>query len=311
MNGNKTNITRRNFMKGAAVVAATPFIAPLTNIEGNIVSQRSGLHHILSCNIRVALPEDEKAGVGWLQRKEACIKVIKSEKPDIICLQEVLRAQNEDIKAAFPKYFSFGFEGPEMDLFKEGYHGIAKNPIFFSTERYELLAAGQYWLSESPLIGGSLSWETARARQANWVRLRDRKTKLDFRITNLHLDHISQSARERQIKLVLQETAQYNSTYPQILSGDFNVGGANTVYNAILEGGWADTYTNLHGSAEPGYTAHQFLGEKYIPKGDGKKIDFIFMKGSGKATSSEIIKDKVGGRYPSDHYFLSASIAFG
>src|SRR5690606_23215938 len=113
-----------------------------------------------------------------------------------------------------PDHFSFGFEGPEMDAFTEGYHGIAKNPIFFSKKRYELLSAGGFWLSETPLVAGSKSWNTARARHVNWVRLRDKKTGADFRVLNLHLDHKSQLAKEEQTKLVLKEAKQYEGDYP-------------------------------------------------------------------------------------------------
>ena len=51
-------------------------------------------------------------------------------------MQDVLTDQNQDLKNALPEYFSFGFEGPEIDKYKDDYHGIAKNPIFFLEKRY-------------------------------------------------------------------------------------------------------------------------------------------------------------------------------
>jgi exonuclease III len=86
---------------------------------------------VLTCNIRVALPEDDTAGVGWESRKKLCAAVIRKQQPDIVCMQEVLGVQNQDLKKALPDYFSFGFEGPEMDKFAEGYHGIAKIQFSF------------------------------------------------------------------------------------------------------------------------------------------------------------------------------------
>lgn len=269
---------------------------------------KKGSHRILCCNIRVDLPEDAQKGFGWADRKAICTQIIASHHPDILCFQEVLKGQMEDLKQAFPTFQAFGFEGPEMDVRQVGYHGIAKNPIMFSKERYELVAAGCYWLSESPLLAGSLSWESARARHANWVRLEDRQTGQQFRVINLHLDHVSQEAREKQIKLVIEEASQYTLDFPQILAGDFNGSMRNDVYKLVTEANWQDTYTAIHGPAEPGHTVHMFQGEDYVNKGKGRKIDFILGKGNIRSDSASIIRDHINGKYPSDHYFVSADV---
>ncbi len=265
---------------------------------------------VISANIRVALPADTDKGHGWNDRKALLFDILKNHKPDIICLQEVLEVQNNDFKTAFPDFTVIGFEGPEMDVHTDGeYHGIAKNPIAFSNTRFKLVAAGQYWLSETPLKGGSISWNSARARNANWVRLKDRATSREFRVVNLHLDHKSQPARERQIRVVTDEAGQYPPDFPQVLAGDFNAGAKNEVYDVIGNAGWKDTYTAIHGDAEPGYTVHLFKGDKYEKKDKGRKIDFIFMRGADwQVKDASIIRDHADGRYPSDHYFVSADV---
>ena len=301
--------SRRTFMKGIGVAAAAAYV-PRAIYAGDLAhaAVKTASHKILTCNIRVALPEDDQAGFGWNARKDICIDVMRAEKPDIMCLQEVLEVQNEDLKRAFPNFFSYGFEGPEMDAFKEGYHGIAKNPIFFSKSRYELVAASQYWLSETPLVAGSKSWDTARARNVSWVRLRDKKTGRELRIVNTHLDHKSQPAREMQVKMIVDEAAQYQADLHQILTGDFNAGAANKVCDIVKAGGWKDSYTSIHGNTEPGATTHGFKGENNPKKDTGRKIDFIFSLGNVKALSSAILKGHKDGRYPSDHYFVSAEL---
>lgn len=297
-------------MKGLGLLAATPLLSATAEAADSLPAEaKNELHKILTCNIRVDLPDDEKAGFGWKGRRDICVDIMRRHKPDIICMQEVLRNQNEDLKKAFPDFFSFGFEGPEMDGPQVGYQGIAKNPIFYSTKRYELLSAGGYWLSETPLVAGSLSWDTARARHANWVRLRDRRSGKEFRVINLHLDHKSQPARIGQIKVVEAEAQQYQKDFPQVLSGDFNAGMSNEVYASLKAHGWTDSHTKLHGDTEPGYTTHQFMGDKYPKKDAGRKIDFIFYRGEGiSPVSSGIIRDAIDGRYPSDHYFVSAEL---
>lgn len=268
----------------------------------------AAFHRVLTCNIRVALPEDETKGQGWPQRKNNCLKIIKDQRPDIVGFQEVLKVQAEDIRKAFPKHSLFGFDGPEMDAHTEGYHGIAKNPILFSNERYELTGGGVYWLSETPLAAGSMSWGTARARHANWVRLRERKTGRELRVINVHLDHVSAEAKLQQAKMLVAESAQYQNDFPQILTGDFNSKATSNVFEPVRSGGWADTYSAVHGDKPVGFTAHAFEGEQYAKGKPDGRIDFIFSKGPVTALASHIIKDKINGQYPSDHFFISADV---
>lgn len=310
MTKKENNTSRRNFMKAAGMAACLPFAGSL-HAFGNVpLQKKSSLHRVLTCNIRVALPEDAEKGVGWEDRKAICMKVVKSYQPDIVCFQEVIKIQADDLKKSFKDYMLFGFEGPYMDAHPEGYHFVAKNPILFSISRYELIAGGTYWLSDTPLIAGSKSWGTARARHANWVRLKDKKSAREFRVVNTHLDHVAQDAREKQIKTIMDECGQYPTDFLQVLTGDFNSSMANNVYHIIKENGWKDTYTEINGDAEPGYTVHQFQGENYPKKDKGRKIDFILSKGNITSKASKIIKNSIGGHYPSDHYFVSADLIF-
>lgn len=275
-------------------------------------------HVVLTCNIRVALHEDDATGHGWKTRRDLCIDVIRAQRPDIVCLQEVLREQIRDLERAMPTFRSFGFDGPEMDARMTGYHGIAKNPIMYSRARYELVTAGGFWLSETPHLPGSLSWGSARARHVNWVRLREHANGRQFRVINTHLDHESQPARERQIKLILAEAATYATEFPQIFAGDFNVTPANPVLQLALDAGWTDTRIATPGPRDEGHTAHAFRGPDYRPKSSATAamatpakrgpIDFILTRGPLSTLGWKIIRDSREGRYPSDHYFVAARL---
>lgn len=301
--------TRRNVLKGLGVIALAPFL-PATGMaatENEIKKNRAG-HKVLTCNIRVALPEDDAKGFGWNSRREVCVRLIKDQQPDIIGFQEVLKEQAAYLQQQMPGYALFGFDGPEMDAHPTGYHGIAKNPIMWLKRRYELLTGGTYWLSETPLVAGSGSWNTARARHVNWVRLREIKTGKEFRVVNLHLDHKSPEAKVQQAKLMATESSQYQPAFPQILTGDFNAKAASKVFDSVKAAGFSDSYAALHGEADPGVTAHGFEpidSPKLVGKG---KIDFIFCKGNCKPLAAGIIKDKPKGIFPSDHFFVSAEI---
>lgn len=283
----------------------------LANESVSGINKVSNVHRVMGCNIRVALPEDDAVGRGWKARKKSCLTIIKAQKADLIGFQEVLKVQADDLKKAMPDYGCFGFEGPEMDVNSETYNGIAKNLVMYAKKRYEMVSAGCYWLSETPEIGGSKSWNTARARHVNWLRLKDKTSGKEFRIMAVHLDHKEQEARNKQGQLIVKESNQYLPDFPQLLVGDFNVTAKNPVYGIITDGGWKDTYTEIYGDKDPGATFHNFEGTNYAKAKTNGKIDFIFTKGKVKTISSKIIYDQLDGIYPSDHFFIQSEVEFG
>ena len=133
---------------------------------GEKAESDDGIHRVMTCNIRITgleadAPYPERV---WENRRDLCVETILSRRPDIICLQEAIYDSYAYLKEKLRGYMPYGFAGPEMDPYTEGYHFIGKNVIFFRRDRYEFVSAGCYWLSETPLIGGSCSWNTTRAR---------------------------------------------------------------------------------------------------------------------------------------------------
>jgi endonuclease/exonuclease/phosphatase family metal-dependent hydrolase len=302
---------RRTFLRSLGLVAAVPVLRNVGRAAEPTPGTASAEYRVLTCNIRVALPDDEATGNGWSARRDLCIDVIRAQKPDLICLQEVLREQILDLEKAFTGFGSFGFDGPEMDARMIGYQGIAKNPIMYSRARYDLVTCGGFWLSKTPHIPGSNSWDSARPRSVNWVRLRDRTSGRRFRVINTHLDHVGQRAREEQIKLILAEAATYADDFPQILAGDFNATRINTVLKLALDGGWTNTQASAPQPVDDGSTTHGFLGDKAIKSEAAIKrgpIDFILTRGPIATLGWKIVRDSRDGRYPSDHYFVAARL---
>lgn len=267
------------------------------------------IYKIMTCNIRITgLPDDAAFPERiWKNRRDVSVNTILSKNPDIFCMQEVIYDSYKYFKEKFKDYTSYGFAGPEMDPFTSGYHFIGKNVIFFRTARFELVGSGCYWLSETPLVAGSSSWGTARARHCNWVRLRDKRTGKEFRILDIHLDHKSDSARRKQIKMVTDECSQYAPQFPQIVCGDFNAGieSAPIKYIRTVEG-WKEMLETIYGLKELGFSYHGFKGEDFEKK-KNQRIDFMFYRGAMDILDAQYVKDHKGKIYPSDHYFLMAN----
>ena len=256
---------------------------------------------ILTCNIRCSCDGDGENG--WSYRDAYCAEVIRAQTPDIICFQEMWEPQADYLTPAFPAFHAFG-------MVDEPTGRNPVNTIFYHADSFHLVSAGGYWLSERPHVPGSRSWESGYIRLANWVRLADKATGAEFRVVNTHLDVSSQAAREHQARLLVEDAAAYPVAFPQILTGDMNCDSTNAAIKAIESGGWRDTYAAIHGRDDPGPTFHAFQGPAFKRESPGK-IDWIFSRGTVAVVDAGIIRDSTGNRYPSDHYFVSATLAIG
>ncbi|MGR8999889.1 MAG: endonuclease/exonuclease/phosphatase family protein [Gammaproteobacteria bacterium] len=255
---------------------------------------------MLCCNIRDYRAADGKND--WVHRKAFCADVIRAQVADIICFQEMGVEQFNYLASEFPEYDTHAMTDEPCGL-----HPV--NCIFYRREQYKRISAGGYWLSERPHVAGTKSWDSACVRLANWIRIEDRKSAGQLRIINTHLDHISQAAREQQAALIAEDARAFAADYPQILTGDMNCDSHNKVITILKAAGWVDTYNAVHKTEDPGPTYHAFLGPEHCSSIG--KMDWIFMRGNLTVTDAEIIRTSVSGAYPSDHYFVSATLAEG
>ena len=254
---------------------------------------------VLTCNIRCLGAED--GDDGWAHRRDLCAEVIESRSPSIICFQEMWEEQGVDLSSAFA----------DFDVYRVADEPCTRHPmnaIFYRRDTFSPVSAGTYWLSETPHVSGSRSWDSACVRLATWVRL-EHATKWEMRIVNTHLDHVGQEAREKQAALIVEDSTSYPQEYHQVLTGDMNCDSGNRAIDVFRRGGWKDSYGAVHGTEDPGHTFHRFIGPKY--ESSVGKMDWVFTRGDIEVVEAEVITDSRDGRFPSDHYFISATIQLG
>lgn len=294
---------RRAFLKQLSLAASLPFVFRRGFAADS--ATKKAVHKILSCNVRVDVAEDHTHGDGWQDRKEFCAEVIRAQKADLIGFQEVQEVHFRDLKQRLPDYDTYALSNG-----KANFHPNCA--IFFSRSRYELITAGGFWLSETPHIAASKSWDTKNSRLVNWVQLRDRASGKELRFWNTHLDHIGHEARAKGAEMIAQASEVLGRDLPQLLTGDMNAPITHDAIKNFIAGGWADTYAAVHGEKDPGYTYHGFKGVNYgatKPNGEPRlKIDWIFSRGAVKPVAATIIRDGRNDHYPSDHYFVSAEV---
>jgi len=249
---------------------------------------------VVSYNIRFGTAEDGENH--WRFRREALLKQVGDMKPDVLGLQEALRSQIDEITAAHPYLASFGVG--RDDGVAAGEH----SPILYRRDRLGLLRGGTFWLSDTPDVIASKTWGNQITRICTYALFQDRETGQRFWVFNAHLDHQSQPSREKSTALMLSRARDEAKTDPVLILGDFNAGEENPAVKAILASGYRDTFRVLHPDVrEVGtFTAFEAPGED--------KIDYVFASPHWTVERAEIRSEKVDGRFPSDHFPVTARV---
>lgn len=243
---------------------------------------------VMSFNIRYGTADDGPDR--WELRREQMFALLKDQGPDVIGLQEALHFQIDEILAALPEYRMVGVGR------SDGGQGGEYAAILYRASRLSVRQTSTFWFSDTPEIVKSNTWGAALERICTWA-LFDDKQGTPFYLFNLHLDHVSQPAREKSGGLLLNRIAARSPVLPVIVTGDFNTGEANPVTREVAKV-LRDTFRVVHPDATEVGTANQFkLG---TTKGD--KIDYIFVEPGTEVISADIVRSSAGGRYPSDHF---------
>ncbi|GFE68708.1 endonuclease/exonuclease/phosphatase family protein [Chroococcus sp. FPU101] len=171
---------------------------------------------IISLNIRYDKPDpDDK---NWRFRRKAIASLITHYKPDLIGTQEGKAHQLLDLHRMLPNYQSIGRDRTGNDTGE-------RCTIFYNTERLKCLAAGDFSLSETPEIPGSVThhWKNSYPRMVTWGQFQTLEEDINITHYNTHLDHNSEIARKLGAKLIMERLSEldFKNSY-LFLTGDFN-----------------------------------------------------------------------------------------
>lgn len=290
----------------AVFIAFTPLLAATTR-AGEPADLR-----VMSFNIRYSTGgnDEQAAENNWTDpdhpRRERVIRVIRENLPDVLGVQEARHLQVQDLQAALTE---FEFYGIGRD---DGKTGGEFSGIFYSKERFTRRDAGSFWLSATPEMPGTSFYLAPNAvpRIASWVRLVDRRSQHEFFVLNMHWDHVDADARRQSARLVRERLADLAAGLPSIVTGDLNAG-ENSAEVTALRGETnapgrplADSYRELHPERRPNEAT--FGGWQGVT--DGRRIDFILHTSELTASAAEILRTQYDGRWPSDHYPVTATL---
>ena len=162
------------------LLAAVCRIAPVQS------ANEDGTLKLISFNMRTAWGRD--GDNSWMNRRSASVEMLRREAPDVMGVQEAMQEQLLYLDAECPQYARVG---EDRDGGAEGGETMA---VFYLRDRFDLLADGTFWLSETP-DRVSRGWDAACNRTVTWVELRDKMSGRTFFYFNTHLDHQGKQAR--------------------------------------------------------------------------------------------------------------------
>ncbi|TVR70597.1 MAG: endonuclease/exonuclease/phosphatase family protein [Marinilabiliales bacterium] len=258
---------------------------------------------VMTFNVRFDNPADGE------NRWEARIPIVKSymkeAAPDIVGMQEVLVNQIEDFLDIMPGY---AYVGTGRD---DGRTGGEYSPIYYREERFNLRDHGQFWLSETPEIPGSRSWDAAITRIVSWAALEDRQSGEIIYAFNTHFDHRGVQARLNSIELMADRITEIAGDAPVIVVGDFNIRKSSEDYefmvNTFAE---RNGLTNAELIAEEPVTGAQSTFNGFRTDIEPRVIDFIFVDDNYRVLSYRVDEEMENGIFISDHWPVVAEVSY-
>lgn len=242
---------------------------------------------VMTYNLRYDNPGD---GVNsWANRKEKVYALIKKYDPDIIGVQEALHHQLTDITENLPGYRYIGVGRDD------GQQQGEYSAILLKHERFQIVETNTFWLSETPSVPGSKSWDAAITRIVTWAKLRDNETGKEFLFLNTHFDHIGEEARRHSAEIIKTRASEMAGDLPVVITGDFNFSRDDAGYETMM----SPTGLVLVDPAPdnpPGTYCTFAVGS--VPC---RPIDYILHTKQLHAENYKVIDDHDGQNYPSDH----------
>ena len=266
-----------------------------SKISGKRISEDGSEQlRVMSFNIRYGLAKD--GDNSWPNRDSFVADVAKEFRPDLLGIQEAMGFQADYLKQQMPdwKYF-----GTSRDANNQG----EQCGIFVRASRFEILNDGQFWLSETPDIKFSKSWDSSLPRIATWVHLKDKVTGKNIVYLNTHFDHRGAEARLKSAQIIREFVDKRKKNHTIIVTGDFNCGVQSLPYNALLA---TDRLNDTWQTAHPTKTMKEGTFNGFQGKDDGARIDWVLCSPSFSVIEAVIVKTSRNGKFPSDHFPVTA-----
>lgn len=231
----------------------------------------------------------------WPARRHALRAALRDAQPDVLCVQEALPGQVAFLEEALPTHARIGVG--RDDGRAAGEHCA----ICVRRDRFEVLDEGTFWLDEPRDEPGAARGLRVK-RICTWVRLRDRTSGRALRVYNTH-SYLTEKARLRAARVVLDHIAAGDRTDGLIVAGDFNAPPGAPSRRLFADAGLADSAELDRRPA--GTPTYQWYGIRL------RCLDGILVGPGWQVRRHHILDVKPDNIYPSDHFGVLADLALG
>lgn len=256
---------------------------------------------VMTCNVRRRMdgPFVRRAD-RWSVRRPRLEALLRQERPAVLGAQEVLPGQAVAIRAALGASYRFVGHGRHAGARGEGC------PLFYDSDRLELLDGEQVALSDRPDVPGSISWGAVIPRIAVRATLRDRATDATFLFVNTHLDVFSARARLHGAEAIHRHIAA--QSLPAVVLGDLNSGPHSPPWEAFTAD---DTLVDAWVAAEVRGSPEWATYGGYRAPRRGRRIDAVLVSPGIRVPRIAINGHRFAGGWPSDHLPVQALLRAG
>ncbi len=185
---------------------------------------------VMSFNVRQSHAKEANPNDSWSNRKEACLEMLKTRKPDLVGFQEAqFKGQwsfFRDTLAA--EYGSVGI-GRDNDVDKGETSGF-----LYKRSVFTLLDSGTFWVSETPDVP-STSFDEKYNRSLTWGLFKVNKTGKRFFYFNTHLG-LTWTSQVKGVEMIMGKMKEINPEgLPLIFSGDLNTDISSKAFDGLKQ----------------------------------------------------------------------------
>ncbi len=249
---------------------------------------------IMSFNLRSI--NDKEGSIK--NRSKIAASIIKQYTPDSLGVQEATGQWMDILLDVLTDKYNYVTQARDT----KGYH-TEHNTLFYLKDKYTLIDSGTIWLSETPEIKYTKSFNSNCYRIATWATLENKQTKKRYTHLNTHLDHILEETRVRQTEVLIDKLKKLQCNSKVVCTGDFNTEPTSEVYTKMTA-----ITADSKSMAKTGDSGITFHGYGKISDELAGPIDYIFVPVESEVETYKIIRNTAKNMYPSDHYPIIADV---
>jgi endonuclease/exonuclease/phosphatase family metal-dependent hydrolase len=250
---------------------------------------------VMSFNVRT--PVDTEPGRRWDDRRDAMVALLRAQHPDVVGTQELVQKQGDYLVEHLPGYRWFGRD-------RRGGNGDEHMGVLYDTAKLKVIESGDFWLSDTPDVAGSITWGNLFPRMVTWALFERVGNGQRFYLLNTHLPYRDEDEPQRVkgAQAIVARLKTLHDGVPVVVTGDFNSEPGSETYRTFTAA-LGDART-LAGTVEgPRLTFQNFSTTP------STELDWILVRGF-TVKDFVTLDDRPGGVLPSDHYPVRVDLEF-